>query len=154
MTVRTWTCRITFITVALLQTALADNSSAATSKYLLQHVQFDQSIDCSKASNNYQQGQCRGREVQLHEQALLAQLAKLQILLAEDREALATLNQAHETWLAWQWHEAKLCANNSGFSESGTGFGIAMANCRAALIATRQQQLTDYFNSYQSRLRR
>ena len=143
-------------TLALICGAASAEETAATNTppYLLQGIAFDRSINCEKATTNYELGQCRALEIQAQESELLKQLQQLNALLKADDEALAALEQAHQSWVVWQWHEAKLCANHTGFSEDGSGFGLTLANCRAAQIATRQQQLAEYLTTYRSRLSR
>lgn len=145
------------VSAAVLFASLNSATGYATqilSPYLLQNITSDQRINCKQATTIHEREQCREREVKAQESELLMKYHALQALIASDRAALQLLTEAHEHWLAWQWHESKLCASSAGLKETDTGFTLAQMNCRAALINTRLQQLDAFQRQYQSRLSR
>jgi len=112
-------------------------------------------IDCIKVNKDggdqYEMDVCQAREYAAADVELNKVYGKLRDVFKDDKAADALLRKAQRAWVTFRDAEGALCADNHGFSEDGSGYGMVLMSCKTDLTRQRTAVLKEHVREAQSR---
>jgi uncharacterized protein YecT (DUF1311 family) len=116
--------------------------------------QPDADVDCAKVNkdggNQYDMNICQAREYAAADADLNKAYGKLRAQFNGDKDSEKRLIKAQRAWVAFRDAEGALCADNYGFGEGGSGYGMVLQSCKTDLTKERTEALRKHLRQAES----